>query len=255
MHMCFSPEQFQGVSAALSVGFAAPGAVTIFLFLQLANLDSSVQSGPVVSGIVTLISSYSSFEIRYQWDRAFLRNKQDGQYYVKESGPPLADALRYTDWVITVPLLLLELVFMMEVPNSEKQSLIARLGGAAVIMVAAGFPGELAEGDRKTRWKWFGISCVPYMYLVFTLLLELGDATERQPTDTRGMFTAARYLTILSWMMYPAIYVAKCVGLQGAKAVVFEQIGYTAADIISKAVFGILMFNIAMTRTNSINGR
>jgi len=55
----------------------------------------------------------------------------------------------------------------------------------------------------------------------------------------------ARWLTIVSWLTYPIVYMVKCVGIAGHLATTIEQVGYSVADIIAKAVFGVMIWNIA----------
>jgi hypothetical protein len=50
---------------------------------------------------------------------------------------------------------------------------------------------------------------------------------------------AARYLTVISWLAYPFVYIIKNVGLAGSTAIMYEQIGYSIADVMAKAVVGL----------------
>ena len=42
----------------------------------------------------------------------------------------------------------------------------------------------------------------------------------------------------------------KGVGLEGPMATALEQVGYSLADVVAKAVFGILVWRIAHEKTN-----
>ena len=46
-----------------------------------------------------------------------------------------------------------------------------------------------------------------------------------------------------------ARYMLKGIGLGGSNATAFEQVGYSFADIIAKAVFGIMIWRIAHEKT------
>ena len=86
---------------------------------------------------------------------------------------------------------------------------------------------------------------LPFCYVVFSLLIGLGEATSKQPESVKGLVVAARYLTAVSWLTYPFVYIVKNVGLAGAVATTYEQIGYSVADVTAKAVFGVLIWAIA----------
>ena len=49
----------------------------------------------------------------------------------------------------------------------------------------------------------------------------------------------------MSWCSYPFVYISENVGLAGNKATLYEQIGFSLADVVAKAVFGILFGAIA----------
>ncbi len=49
----------------------------------------------------------------------------------------------------------------------------------------------------------------------------------------------------MSWCTYPFGYTSENVGLAGNKATWYEQIGFSLADVVAKAVFGILIWAIA----------
>ena len=44
----------------------------------------------------------------------------------------------------------------------------------------------------------------------------------------------------MSWCTYPFVYISENVVLAGKKATLYEQVGFSLADVVAKAVFGIL---------------
>ncbi|MFT6076797.1 MAG: bacteriorhodopsin [Yoonia sp.] len=58
-------------------------------------------------------------------------------------------------------------------------------------------------------------------------------------------------MTVASWCFYPVVYFAGAIGLEGATATVVVEVGYTIADIIAKAGFGVLIFLIAMRKSEA----
>merc|ERR1719296_535083 len=91
---------------------------------------------------------------------------------------------------------------------------------------------------------------VPFTYVVYTLLAGLNAATDKQPEAAKGLIVSARYLTAISWLTYPAVYMIKRVGLAGPIATTYEQVGYSVADVVAKAVFGIRVWAIASAKSS-----
>merc|ERR1712146_80420 len=228
---------------------AGMGSATIFFWLQLPEVTKSYRSALAITGLVTFIATYHYFRIFNSWVEAFeVANKDGGDYIVELSGTPFNDAYRYVDWLLTVPLLLIELILVMKLPKSETVQLSWNLGLASALMIALGYPGEIQD-DLSERWKWWAMAMVPFAYVVSTLVIGLSAATAKQPESVQGLVSAARYLTVVSWLTYPFVYVIKNLGLAGAAATTYEQVGYSIADVVAKAVFGLLIWAIAAEKS------
>ena len=163
---------------------------------------------------------------------------------VELSGAPFNDAYRYVDWLLTVPLLLIELILVMKLPKAETVKLSWTLGAASAAMVALGYPGEIQD-NLAIRWFWWAMAMIPFCYVVMTLVIGLNGATAKQPDSVKGLVVMARYLTVISWLTYPGVYIIKNMGLAGNIATTYEQVGYSIADVVAKAVFGVLIWAIA----------
>jgi len=230
---------------ALSFGIAGMGCATIFFWLQLANVNKNYRTALIITGLVTAIATYHYVRIFNSWCDAFeVKNSNGGDYGVTVSGAPFNDAYRYVDWLLTVPLLLIELILVMKLPKQETVKLGWRLGVASAVMVALGYPGEIQD-DLFVRWIWWALAMVPFSYVVMTLVGGLNEATDKQPQSVKGLVVTARYLTVISWLTYPFVYIIKNIGLAGAVATTYEQVGYSIADVVAKAVFGVLIWAIA----------
>merc|ERR1712061_899121 len=107
------------------------------------------------------------------------------------------------------------------------------LGLASAAMVALGYPGEIQD-DPQGRFGWWACAMLPFMYVVYTLLAGLNAATDKQPESAKGLIVAARYLTAISWLTYPGVYMIKMVGLAGPVATTYEQVGYSIADMLPR---------------------
>jgi len=247
----FVYSQWSAVYNSLSFGIAAMGSATIFLWLQIPNVTKNYRTALSITGIVTLIATYHYIRIFNSWVDAFKVSNSDGggPYKVNLTGAPFNDGYRYVDWLLTVPLLLVELILVMRLPEEQTKSLAWRLGAASAVMVALGYPGEIQE-DKSVRWFWWACSMVPFLYVVFQLMVGLNEATSKQTSSkAAGLISAARYLTVVSWCTYPCVYIIKGLGLAGPLATMYEQIGYSIADVVAKAVFGVLVWAIAAEKS------
>jgi len=241
----FTYGQWSFVYNALSFGIAGMGSATIFYWLQLPNVMKHYRTALAITGLVTAIATYHYVRIFNSWVDAFeVKNSAGGDYTVALSGAPFNDAYRYVDWLLTVPLLLIELILVMKLPKEETIALSWKLGYSSAVMVALGYPGEIQD-NLSVRWFWWALAMIPFSYVVLTLVAGLAEATAKQPESVRDLVANARYLTVISWLTYPFVYIIKNLGLAGSVATTYEQVGYSVADVVSKAVFGVLIWAIA----------
>ena len=241
-----TPFQFSLVYNAFSFTFAAMAAATAFLWLSRSQVAPAYRTALTISGLVTGIAAYHYFRIYESWNAAYIFKNG----VVSATGFAFNDAYRYVDWLLTVPLLLVELILVMRLSRAETTSRTLRLGSAAALMIVLGYPGEIA-GDIPTRALWGTLSAIPFVYIVWQLFRGLGDSIKQQPAVAQELVRKARLLTFASWGFYPIVYMVPYVGLTGGTVTTTIQIGYTIADIVAKAGLGILIFLISVRKSEA----
>jgi bacteriorhodopsin len=239
-----SAGQFSLVYNAFSFTFATMGAATLFLWLSRSQVGPAYKTALTISGLVTAIACYHYFRIFESWNESY--DVKDG--VLSATGYAFNDAYRYVDWLLTVPLLLIELILVMRLSPSETMSKATKLGGAAALMVILGYPGEIAT-DIPTRVLWGTLSAIPFVYIMWQLFSGLGASIASQPDSVRGLVKQARLLTFASWGFYPMVYMLPYTNLSGSNVTVGIQIGYTIADLIAKAGLGVLIYLIATRKS------
>ena len=66
--------------------------------------------------------------------------------------------------------------------------------------------------DSGTRWIFWFLAMLPFIYIVYTLFVGLKDAVDKQPVAARSLVSNARYVTIISWSTYPIVYILPMLG-------------------------------------------
>lgn len=236
--------QYTLVYNFLSLVIAAMGGAFIFFIAARQKVAPKYRSALVVSGVVVAIAAYHYFRIMQSFEGAYMLS--DGMYV--PSGESFNDAYRYADWLLTVPLLMVEVVAVLGLTRSKSNSLLARLSIAAFLMIATGYPGEIAT-DTTTRLIWGTISTIPFCYILYVLWGELSKAIDDQPDEVKTLMRNTKLLILGTWGVYPIAYLLPVIGISGAGAMVGVQVGYSIADITAKAGFGLMIFAIAAAKT------
>ena len=138
----------------------------------------------------------------------FLGPPRLDRFVVNSTGQPFNDAYRYVDWLLTVPLLLIELILVMQLPAEESSRKMWTLGAASGFMVAFGSPGEVRD-DPAGRWFYWAVSMCPVMYVLYELYFGLAEATKKHAPSVASLIASARYITAISWLTYPFVSAAR----------------------------------------------
>lgn len=238
--------QYNLVFNFFSFTIAVMAAATIFFWMQRSQVAPAYRTALTLSGLVTFIAFYHYFRILESWEAAYMITEGG----VEAATKSFNDAYRYVDWLLTVPLLMVELILVMRLSRQETVSKATWLAGLAALMIALGYPGEISNSTGVSFVFWV-LSMIPFVIIVYTLYSGLSEAVDRQPAEAKGLVNAARYLTIVAWLFYPIVYLFPLIGLDGAAAETFLQVGYTIADIVAKAVFGVLIYMIAVRKSEA----
>lgn len=238
--------QYSLVYNMLSFTLASLLAAFVFFILSRSQVAPKYRGALVMSALVVGIAAYHYFRIMQSWSEAFVL--QNGSFI--PTGEPFNDAYRYVDWLLTVPLLVIELVSVLALSRAKTSSLSARLGIAAATMIILGYPGEIAT-SMTARAIWGFLSTIPFLYIVYVLWTELGKSLVNQTERVRILFRNTRWLLLATWGFYPIVYLLPILGVVGASAIVAIQVGYSIADVAAKAGYGLMIYAIARAKTEA----
>jgi len=250
--------QYQAVYNCLSFALASMMATTMYLWFRAFSVSDRLRSAVLISGLVTFIAAYHYIRIFNSWVEAYeykAGTVAGGAMNLGNpslTGVPFNDAYRYMDWLLTVPLLLIEILLVMKLPERDFSEKAKTLGVGSALMIVSGYYGELTvTGDLTPRWVCWFVSMIFFLYIVYELLVGLSEATNSEADPViKGKIGTAQVVTVISWCTYPIVYLFPMMGIQASHAVVGIQIGYCASDIISKCGVGLLIYQITYAKSS-----
>lgn len=228
---------------ALSFGTAVMLGAFVYFLTQVGAVAKAYRSGVAVSAVVVGIAGYHYFRI--------FSGFADGK---------MNEGYRYADWLLTVPLLVAELVVVSGVSKAVAKKVTPRLVVGALLMIATGYPGEVAAHGSSDRTLWGAISGAFMLYVLYELFAgEVGKALKGQAGEVGKKLNNVRYLLLFTWGIYPIFYIlgdetswlAKQIGLSVEEAATVIQVGYSASDVLAKAAYGLVIMSIALARSES----
>ena len=238
-------DQWNLVYNTFSFGLVSMLACTVYTLVAQARVLPKYRNALVMSSMVTFIAGYHYWRIFNSFSES-----SDG-LKVDLSGAPgsFNEAYRYVDWLLTVPLLLVEVIAVLALAKEVSKSLIMRLVPASAAMIALGYPGEISD-VQNTQILYGVLSTLPFLYILYVLFVELGKSLDRQPEGVAATVGRLRMLLIATWGVYPVAYILGMgEGMATANQFVSVQVGYTIADVLAKCVFGLTILKIARMKS------
>ena len=239
--------QFNLVYNILSLGIAAMVFTSIFLFVARERVLPRYRMAVMVSGTVTAIAAYHYFRMFDNFSHAFagMEGNNPDAYNV---------GYRYVDWLLTVPLLLVELVAVLALARTLQNSILSRLVPAAAAMIVLGYPGDAKLdifGLEPSVWGL--LSTIPFIYILYVLFVELGKSLSKQSAAVQKKIQLLRLLLIATWGVYPITFIlamgTPAGGAFNSSEFVAREVGYSIADILAKCLFGLVIFSIARIKS------
>jgi bacteriorhodopsin len=221
----------QLVYNALSFGTAVMLGAFVYFLTQMNSVAKQYRNGVAVSAVVVGIAGYHYFRMWSGWAEGMVN-----------------EGYRYADWLITVPLLVIELLIVLGVTADRRKKLMTSLVPATVLMIGLGYPGE-TSANETTKWTFWVLSMIPFLYILFTLSGELKAAKARETGAVSTSINNATKILLVTWLVYPIAYLIPVVFTVSDGAEAGRQLAYTVADITAKALYGLMILNIAKARS------
>lgn len=105
---------------------------------------------------------------------------------------------RYVNWMLTSPLLLVNMALLSGLPGAHLLPAVA----ADLGMFATGLLGTFADRPAS-RWVWFSLSCAAYLGAVYQIGMHGQRAAGNKDPQTRRFFGSLVAVTLLVKALYP----------------------------------------------------
>jgi bacteriorhodopsin len=245
-----SAANFATVYNVFSLAIACLLFTALYLVVSQRQVVREYRNAVVVSATVCGIAAYHYFRIFNNFQESYPAGATiDAPHALSDI--EFNEGYRYVDWLLTVPLLLLETVAVMALGRAASKKLLVKLIPASALMIALGYPGELSN-EVGPRLLWGTLSTIPFLYLLYVLFVELSRSLDRQPPEVVHTIKMLRLALVGLWGVYPIAYLFPVLGgdfFGGEGGFVLKQVGYSVADILAKAAYGLAIFKVARVKS------
>ena len=200
---------------------AAMVAATYFFTVERDRAEGKWKTSLTVAALVTGIAAIHYFYMRGVW--------------VSTGESPLV--FRYVDWLLTVPLQIIEFYLILAAIAVVRAALFWKLMIASLVMLIFGFLGELGA---MSYWPAFAIGMAGWFYIIYEIFA--GEASQISAANgtaaSQTAFNALRLIVTVGWAIYPIGYI---LGAADGGAAGLNLI-YNLADFVNKIAFGVVIW-------------
>lgn len=250
----YSPMSYDIVSHTLTLGYAVMLAALFYFVLTIRTVAPRYRISSVLSVVVMVSAFLILFAQQQSWVNAFSFNSETGMYERLLAAETFSNGFRYLNWLIDVPMLLFQILFVVEITKAQRASLRNWFFFSGAAMIVTGYIGQFYEmsDDRTLFYVWGAISTVFFFHVLYLMYRLITNARKHpdMPAQAGNILGSIWWLFLISWMLYPGAYLMPVL-LDGEAGVVGRQLTFTVADIASKVIYGILLAWVAQVRSKA----
>lgn len=281
----YSPMAYDMVSHTLTLGFAVMLAALFYFVLTLRTVSPKYRISSVLSVVVMVSAFLILFAQQQSWQNGFTYNPETGKYVSayalaastateEIAAATVSDQLaftngfRYLNWLIDVPMLLFQILFVVQITQARRTQLRNIFFAAGALMIITGYIGQFYEvgpnggPDMAPFLFWGAISTVFFIIVLWQMRGLIREAQSNMSEGPRKWMGRIWWLFLISWMLYPGAYLAPLLldsaatltnpadtGSLSEIGVVGRQITFTIADVTSKVVYGVFLTIVAQLQS------
>ena len=225
MEYALAQDDFVGISFWLATAIML--ASTVFFLVERDRVAGKWKTSLTVAALVTGVAFWHYLYMRGVW---------------ADTGTS-PTVYRYIDWLITVPLQIIEFYLILKVCTNVSSGLFWKLLGASLVMLIAGFMGETGSAPANAAGI---VGVIAWLYIIYEVFS--GEAGKLNASSgnaaAQSAFGTIRLIVTIGWAIYPIGY---WVGVGANADMANANLIYNYADFINKIAFGLAIYVAAVS--------
>ena len=222
-----------GISFWIATAVMAAGA--LFFFVERSTVKASWQTSLTVAALVCFVAFWHYMYMRDVW--------------VMTGESPTV--YRYIDWLITVPMQIVEFYLILAACTAVSLGVFWKLLAGSLVMLLGGYFGETGVLSPMMG---FVVGMLGWVFIIYYIFV--GEAA--QIKDSAGnenlvmAFDGIKWIVTIGWAIYPIGYFMGYLG-GGVDSAGLNTL-YNLADLVNKFLFGLVIWYAAMRDSGVAKG-
>ena len=223
-----------GISFWIATAVMAAGA--LFFFVERSTVKASWQTSLTVAALVCFVAFWHYMYMRDVW--------------VATGESPTV--YRYIDWLITVPMQIVEFYLILAACTAVSLGVFWKLLAGSLVMLLGGYAGETGMLSPMVG---FVVGMAGWIFIIYYIFV--GEAA--QIKDSAGnenlvmAFDGIKWIVTIGWAIYPIGYAMGYLGGGVGDGAMLNTV-YNLADLINKFLFGLVIWYAAMRDSGVAKG-
>ena len=164
-------------------------ASTVFFFVERQDVSGKWRTSLTVAGLVTGIAFWHYLYMRGMWSDM-------------GASPTV---FRYIDWLITVPLQIIEFYLIVAAVTAVSAGIFWRLLIASIVMLVGGYLGETGLWAPSVG---FAVGMIAWVYIIYEIFLGETAAANASSGNSasQSAFNTIKWIVTVGWAIYPVGY-------------------------------------------------
>jgi bacteriorhodopsin len=248
----YSEVAYQFVSHILTLGYAVMLAGLLYFILTIKNVHKKYQMSNILSAVVMVSAFLLLYAQANNWTQSFTFDLERGRYFLNPEGDLFNNGYRYLNWLIDVPMLLFQILFVVSLTKSKFSSIRNQFWFSGAMMIITGYIGQFTEVSNTTSFfLWGAVSSAFFFHILWVMKKVISEGKVGIPSKGQKILSNIWVLFLVSWFLYPGAYLMPYLaGFDGyffsEDGVMARQLTYTIADVCSKVIYGVMLGNLAL---------
>ena len=233
MNYFLAQDDVVGISFWIATAVMAAGA--LFFWMERSTVKASWQTSLTVACLVCFVAFWHYMYMRDVW--------------VATGESPTV--YRYIDWLITVPMQIVEFYLILAACTAVSLGVFWKLLVGSLVMLLGGYAGETGMLSPMLG---FVVGMAGWVFIIYYIFV--GEAA--QIKDSAGnenlvmAFDGIKWIVTVGWAIYPIGYFMGYLG-GGVDSAGLNTL-YNLADLVNKFLFGLVIWYAAMRDSGVAKG-
>jgi bacteriorhodopsin len=248
-HLTYTVSQWDVVLGGFVLAFFALLGTSVYLLASRREISARYRPSGDAGAVLCLIACLSYLLLVAAWVKGFVYHPDTETFTSSAATLQFRNSYRYVDWMMTVPLLTVELLAVATITGLRAKRTRFTWMALAFLMIVTGYLGAAVFEGTVGHLVW-GLVSTAFFVPLYVSLLRTSFRSARELGEPAGPhLRGAGLMLCWTWGVYPLAYCVPFFFADSPGWATGRQLAFDVADVCAKVGFGFYLHSCAKART------